>query len=334
MKRHMNEWIQSLINSDTLHALPVMTFPGLQLTGDTVKAMISDPEVQCRAMQALAERYPSVAAVTTMDLSVEAEAFGSTIRYSDDEVPTVIGQLLDGLEEAEALEIPPVGKARTGVCLEAARLAVEAITDRPVFGGLIGPYSLGGRLMDMTEIMVAMSEEPELVHTVLDKTTTFLVEYAKGYKEAGCHGIVIAEPAAGLLSPDNCHEFSSVYVKRIVDAVQDENFLVVLHNCGKTVKLVPTMLSTGAKVLHFGNAIDMADILPQIPAQVLACGNIDPAGVFKNGTPELMKERTESLLRAMKPYPNFLISSGCDIPPNTPIDQIDLFFGVLQNYND
>lgn len=329
MKRDMNAWIQSLISSGTRQALPVMTFPGLQLTGDTVRAMISDPQIQLKAMQALAERYPTVAAVTTMDLSVEAEAFGSTIRYSDDEVPTVIGQLIADMDAAQALEVPPVGKARTAVCLEAARLAVESIADRPILGGLIGPYSLSGRLMDMTEIMIAMSEEPELVHTVLEKTTAFLIEYAKAYKAAGCHGIVMAEPAAGLLSPDNCQEFSSDYVKRVVDAVQDESFLVILHNCGKTVKLVPSMLSTGAKVLHFGNAVDMKDIMPQIPQDILACGNLDPAGVFRNGTPELVRESTAALLEAMKSYPNYLISSGCDIPPNTPISQIDIFFESL-----
>ena len=44
--------------------------------------------------------------------------------------------------------------------------------------------------------------------------------------------LIIAEPAAGLLSPEQCAEFSSPYVKKVVDAVQDDNFMVILHNCG------------------------------------------------------------------------------------------------------
>ena len=53
----------------------------------------------------------------------------------------------------------------------------------------------------MTEIMILCYEEPELVETVLEKATEFLVAYAKAFKEAGANGICLAEPAAGLLSP-------------------------------------------------------------------------------------------------------------------------------------
>ena len=53
----------------------------------------------------------SAASVSMMDLSVEAEAFGCTIRFSDDEVPTVTGQLISTREEAEALGVPAVGTA-------------------------------------------------------------------------------------------------------------------------------------------------------------------------------------------------------------------------------
>lgn len=71
-----------------------------------------------------------------------------------------------------------------------------------------------------------------------------------------------------------------------MDAVQDENFLVVYHNCGNTAILtIDSILSCGAKVYHFGNAIDMAEMMPHIPADVIAMGNIDPAREFRNGTP-------------------------------------------------
>jgi len=115
-------------------------------------------------------------------------------------------------------------------------------------------------------------------------------------------------------------------MKKIVDAVQDENFSVILHNCGNTVKLVSSMLSTGAAALHFGNSIKMTDIMPQVPAETLAFGNIDPAGTFKLGTAEQVRDRVMELLHQMKGYSNFALSSGCDIPPGTPLENIDAFF--------
>lgn len=333
MKRNMSNWQDDIISSSERKALPVMTYPGLGLVGKNVRDMITDGNSQYLCIEAVSKRYPSLAAVTVMDLSVEAEAFGSTVRYSENEVPTVVGRIIDGMCSAESLKIPNVGEGRTGVYLSAAKAASQGILDRPVLGGHIGPFSLAGRLMDMTEIMIAMTEEPEIVHTVLEKCTQFLIEYAKAFKDCGSDGVIIAEPAAGLMSPAMCDEFSSAYVRRIVDAVQDESFLVVLHNCGNTVRLVDSMVSTGAKALHFGNAVKMQDILPQVPSNILAMGNIDPAGVLKNGGVIDVANRVSSLLDATRQYRNFVISSGCDIPPGTPLENVDAFFRTLAAFN-
>ncbi len=332
MKKNMYKWLQELSGSGHKSSLPLITYPGLALSGKSITDVISNGRDQYECIKALAKKYPTAATVTIMDLSVEAEAFGSTIRYSDTEVPTVIGSIIDGTESVENLKIPAVGDGRTNAYLEACRLAAEGIKDRPVFGVHIGPFSLAGRLMDMTEIMIAMMEEPELVHTVMEKCTTFLVEYAKAFKATGANGIIIAEPAAGLLSPQKCHEFSSKYVKRIVDAVQDETFIVILHNCGNTVKLIDTLLTTSAMAFHFGNAVDMTAIMPQIPKDRVAFGNVDPARIFRNGTTEDMRNTVSKLLEDMRPYSNFVISSGCDVPPGTPLENLDMFFKTFDNF--
>ena len=113
-------------------------------------------------------------------------------------------------EEADALQVPPVGAGRTGECLAGIRQVAGQVKDRPVLAGMIGPYSLAGRLLDMTEIMILCYEEPEIVETVLEKVTGFLCDYARAFKEAGADGIVMAEPAAGLLSPGLFREFRSL----------------------------------------------------------------------------------------------------------------------------
>ena len=43
---------------------------------------------------------------------------------------------------------------------------------------MIGPYSLAGRLLDMTEIMILCYEDPDMVEIVLEKATQFLIAYA------------------------------------------------------------------------------------------------------------------------------------------------------------
>ena len=333
MKRNMKKWILNISNSIDRYAMPLMTFPGLEITGKTIINITTDGEAQFKCIEALAHKYPSVGAVMTMDLSVEAQAFGSPVTLSNEEVPNVSGRIIYDRESAESLKVPEVGEGRTSAYIMAAELAARNIKDRPVFAGEIGPFSLAGRLYGMTEIMVALLLEPETAHIVLGKATEFLGNYAKAYKKAGANGIIIAEPAAGLLSPLQCEEFSSRYVKRIVDAVQDDYFMVIIHNCGDTRGLIPSLLSTGAMGFHFGNAVDLKNILPQIPWGRLALGNIDPVGVFKNGNRKDITNAVRKLLEGTAIYKNFVVSSGCDIPPGTPLGNIDAFFETLDKFN-
>lgn len=332
MKFDMKKWVHDCIDAPVKKAMPILSFPGIQLTGHTVEEMVRDGHLQAVCMEAIAKRFDTGAAFSLMDLSVEAEAFGSPIHYSSDEVPTVTAAIIHDEEEAQALKVPEVGTGRTGECVKGIREVCGRITDRPVLAGIIGPYSLAGRLLDMTEIMVLCYEEPELVETVLEKTTEFLIKYARAFKEAGANGIAIAEPAAGLLSPALIEEFSTPYVKRICDAVADDSFMILYHNCGNAVPLLDNIKEIGAGGYSFGNAIDLEDALKVMPGESIVIGNIDPAGIIRNGTPQQIKEETLSLMERCGKYPNFVVASGCDIPPNTPLENIEAFFGAVDEF--
>ena len=334
MKRNMKHWLQDYLQSPVKKAMPILSFPGVQLLEKTVDELVRDGHLQALCMKAIADRYDMGISVSLMDLSVEAEAFGAEVHYSEDDVPTMHGALITDEDQADALEVPQVGAGRTGECIKGIKEAKELITDRPVVAGIVGPYTLAGRLLDMTEIMILCYEEPEMVETVLEKATTFLIEYAKAFKAAGANGILMAEPVAGLLSPDLEEEFSSPYVKKIVDAVQDERFAVIYHNCGDNAHLMlDSITATGCAAYHFGNSMDLErDIISHLPSDTLVMGNIDPAGTLRMGTEKTVKEETLALLERCSKYPNFVMSSGCDIPPATPLENLDAFCKAVQEF--
>lgn len=332
MKQNMKQWVENYKNGTVKKAMPILSFPGAQLIGKTVEELVRDGHLQALCMQAMAKRYEMGAAVSLMDLSVEAEAFGAKVLFSEDDVPTMHGALIEDEEAAEALQIPKVGVGRTGECVKGIKEAVELITDRPVFAGIIGPYSLAGRLLDMTEIMVLCYEEPEMVETVLEKVTLFLIEYAKAFKKAGANGIMMAEPAAGLLSPNLIEEFSNPYVQRIREAVEDDNFLFIYHNCGNITPIMSSVKAIGACVYSVGNAINMEDAFVGLGDESIIIGNLDPAGVIRNATPEVVKTETLALLEKHSHRKNFVLSSGCDIPPATPLENLDAFFDAWKEF--
>lgn len=333
-KLNMKEWINEIIQKKEVVAMPIMTHPGIEMIGKTVRDAVTDGQVHYNAIQALSEKYPTAAATVIMDLTVEAEAFGAEIVFPENEVPSVVGRLLNDEEAIDKLEIPALNKGRVPQYLKANMLAAKAITDRPVFAGCIGPYSLAGRLYDMSEIMMLIYINPEAANLLLKKCSDFILRYCMALKATGVNGVVMAEPAAGLLSDEDCTQYSSVFIKEIVEKVQDDHFTVILHNCGNTGHCTRAMVATGAAAYHFGNKINMVEALKEVPADALAMGNLDPVSLFKAAAPEEMKKATLDLLEATRSYPNFVLSSGCDTPPHTPAENIDAFFAALNEFNN
>ena len=124
-----------------------------------------------------------------------------------------------------------------------------------------------------------------------------------------------------------------MYVKQIVEKVQDDNFMVVLHNCGNTGHCTEAMLEVGAMGYHFGNDAYMVEVLKQCPTNVLIMGNLNPVGDFTFQSPKGVRIVTKNLLEETKEYKNFVISTGCDTPPNVPLENIEAFYDEVKKYN-
>ena len=331
---NIKEWLAGIISQKAVTAIPVMTHPGIEANGNTVRQAVGDGRIHCDAVATLAQRYDTAAAATIMDLTTEAEAFGAEVTFSDEAVPAVAERLLKDAADIHRLQVPALSAGRVPEYLKALLMAGRTIADRPVLGGCIGPFSLAGRLYGMAEVMVLAYEQPQEAHLLLQKCTDFIEKYCKAQKLTGVGGVMMAEPAAGLLSDDDCMTFSSQYVKRIVHSVQDDSFAVVLHNCGNTGHCTRAMVATGAAAYHFGNKCSMEEVLRDVPPTALAMGNVDPVAVMKDGTPDEVRQKVGELLEATRHYPNFVLSSGCDVPPHTPIANIEAFFQALKEYNE
>jgi uroporphyrinogen decarboxylase len=323
------KFARNIVMSPKRLAIPIGVYAGLEMTGATVRAAVTDARAQADAVLALNQRFNTPVMLTAMDLSAEAETFGCEVRMYDEEIPTVIGRRVETKADVLALPDPTPGDLRTRVHLDAARLLVNEGGGIPVLGGLIGPFSLAGRLFGVSEALEATLGDPELTEILLEKVTRFLIGYAMEFKKVGAAGLIMAEPAAGLLSPRGLGRFSSPYIKRVIEAVQDEDFVVTVHNCGARLIHLPKVLESGAEIYHFGEPMDILEALAQVHGSVILSGNLDPTAVFHSGTPEDVHQKTQALLAGAADYPNFIISSGCDLPPGTPIQNLEAFYAAV-----
>ena len=319
-----------VLASATRLTLPIATYPGLSLTGASVREAVSDPQVQFEAVAALHARYQTPFVLSAMDLSAEAEAFGCTLHVSENEIPCVTGRLVTTLEQAKGLAVPQPGDRRTAVFLETVRRLKMLASQPLVFGGCIGPFSLAARLVGVSEALEMTIAEPDLMTALLEKSAAFLSAYARAFKLAGADGLIMAEPAAGLLSPRGVSTFSSSYIKGIAAAVADGQFALILHNCAARLVHLSAILETGLSSFHFGLPMDLPTALGHVAPDVVLCGNLDPTGVFCQLAPPDVGARAADLLSRTAGRPNFLLSSGCDIPIGAPLANLDAFYDVVR----
>jgi uroporphyrinogen decarboxylase len=235
-------------------------------------------------------------------------------------------------EEIDRLINPTVGDKRTSIHLQTAQNLVSRANGIPVLGGVIGPFSLAGRLFGVSEILELSLTDPNLAEQLLQKATRFLIKYVQAFRDQGVDGVIMAEPAAGLLSPRGLAKYSSAFVKEIVDKTQTDSFTILLHNCGAKIAHLPKILEAGAEIFHFGAPMDMSQAITQVGSEVILGGNLDPTAVFHSGTTAEVETQTSALMNLTSPFKNFIISSGCDIPPHTPVENLDAFYRAVREY--
>lgn len=262
---------------------------------------------------------------------MESEAFGAEIGFSGDGKPYIEKKIIITPGQAEAIKIPNTGAGRTAAYIKAVTEAGRVIKDRPVFASVTGPFAIASNLTGGAEFALICREHPKTAHNLLKKCSDFLYKYIMEYKNAGADGVIIAEPAACILPANHYENFSSCYVRDIIDKVQDESFIVIYHSGGNAAPVINPIISTGASGYIFGSQVNMPYILDLVPDDKLVFGNIDPA-LFLDGTPGAIRDKTLTVMSECCCHDNFIISSGGDIPSLSPWENIDAFFAAVNEF--
>jgi uroporphyrinogen decarboxylase len=257
-----------------------------------------------------------------MDLSVEANALGLPVRFPLGESPTVEYPMVrnqDDLHRFYKMDVLADGRVR--VFIETMKLMKRHLNT--VCGGyVVGPYTLAALMMGATETAIATIDNPALLHETLTFTTYVITRYANTLANAGADMVAILEPSAVMLSPKQYQEFSGQYTHQIILQMQA---LPILHICGDTNHLIDPMIATGAQGLSLDSLVNLKEIAARISGDVVLIGNLNPTAVTVDESPQVIYQQTTELIEQMKPYPNFILSTGCDLPPETPLVNIKAF---------
>jgi uroporphyrinogen decarboxylase len=309
--------------------VPLAGYPGARFTESTIKQNMFNAELQARSLYKLIEYTRPDAAFIMMDLSVEAGALGLPVRFPLTESATVEWHPVKAISDLEQYKVvDPLYDGRVWVFLETLRLLKQKIK-LPLGAYVSGPFTLAGLMMGANAIALATIDIPDVVKATVNFCEKVVIDYAKSLQAAGADMICILDPTAMMLSPRAYWEFSG---KSIQNLVRHLDTRTILHICGNTEHLAKLMSQTGAHALSLDSLVDLPKVAKMIPDDVVLIGNVDPVGTMLQGDRQKVRRDTTALMETMRPFDNFIVSTGCDLPTETPLENILEFVETAKSF--
>lgn len=322
--------IDTIKTKSRVLAAPLTGYPTVEYIGATVEDGVKSAEIQTRALRAYYKDTQPDVLYPFMDLSVEAEALGLPVRFKEGDGPDVTEHPLGSVEDLEQFSIPKVPEAgRYSVYIDTIR-RLKAETDALVGGYVASPFSLAGLMMSAEKLAMNTMLEPDFCHATLQFTTKVTLSYAKAQQDAGADFIVLLEPTASLLSPELYEQFVGFYVQQITEALEVP---VVLHVCGQTTNLIPSFVKNDVQGLSLDSDVHLSEVYDKIPEDVVVIGNISPVDVMFNQGAEGVYNSTKEMVEELGTRKNYVASTGCDVPPGTPRENLSAFVRAVRDFN-
>lgn len=267
-----------------------------------------------------------------------AQACGVEVVYRDNAAPAAHIPVLKRLEDVDQLEVPdPYTAFPMCEIIKATRILSREIGDEAwiVARADQGPMDLAAQLLGIQELMlaIALGEQPELIHKLLDFSRQVATRYAFALIEAGGHSTSIGEPIAGpdLISPHHYLQYPFIHEKRMVDELKQAGIILANHICGNTIPIIDDFIATGAQILEIDHKTDMQKAKDAARHKTCLLGPLNTS-LLLEGTPQEVEDACREAIKIMAPDSGFILGPGCALDPNVPADNIHALVESAKKY--
>ncbi len=300
-------------------------------TGIPASEIMRDGEKIAQAQMYVARRFKIPFVISIIDLNVVGEAFGSKLTYLPDVIPVHEQAAINGLDGIDELESrDPHRDGRMPEVIKASKMFGQKFNAEGEFsfGGCEGPITAAGSVWGVENLMRNMIKNPDLVHKVLSACTDTIIDFCNAQMDAGVLGLGLAEPTASstCISPQFFKEFAVPYLKKITRKVNCPAFL--LHVCGESQDLVKFVSKITNILIYSVDQVDISVAKETIGKKFLCMlGNVS-TGLMRRGTPAEVEAATKACIQEAASGGKFILSTGCDIAPGTPPENIETLMRI------
>ena len=333
------ERVLRLFRREPIDCIPVfsgmgnITIHGLEKYGWRFPEVHTDARKMASMAASTFQLFGFECAVVPFDMGVEAEVLGSKVNYYAHQAeilyPTIIEHPAEKVEDLE-VKVPSdlAHSGRIPLVTEALRILKREIGDQVAIGSyVLGPYTLAGQLVDLSNLAKAAFKKPATVSNLLGKLAEAIIQIISIYKAAGADYISVREMGAGpdILSPRIFESLVMPHLKRIFDEIELPH---VLHICGDTNDIVDRMALCGAGAISVEKKNNVAETRKKLGPDALIFGDLDAYGVLVQRKPDdierAVKEAIDRGVNAVWP--------GCDIWPTVPKENMEALMNAAKKY--
>lgn len=262
----------------------------------------------------------------------ETSAFGAKLTFPDEAVPRCMEILVRSLEDIAQLKNPNVYvKERTMDRIKGAEaLRKQLGPDVPVIGWIEGPLAESCDLAGVNEVLLKIFMEPDFVKRLIDKIMPTAKDFAKAQVEAGCDIIGVGDAICSQIDVENYREFVKEKHRELFEYIQSLGAKVKLHICGNITHLLEDIGEVKPDIVDIDWMVNMDHAAERLGTDIIRCGNLDPVSVIQDFSVEEIRNETELLCRKEEDRP-FILSGGCEITVNTPVEHLKAMRTTSQN---
>ena len=313
------------LKHEPVAGIPWVPFAGVhagKLKGFSAKEVLTDSDKLFESLLEANRLYDPDGQPVLFDLQVEAEILGCDLAWAEDAPPSVASHPLSSHKTIPE-KLPNPGDGRLPMILQVMRQLKEAVGNHTALYGLVtGPFTLASHLRG-TDIFLDTMDDPDYLKQLMAYTSRVAQHMAALYLEAGMDVIAIVDPVTSQVSPRTFTAFLAEPFSQVFDAIREKGAFSSFFVCGDATKNIEVMCQTNPDCIAVDENIDMVAVKPITDQyNIVLEGNIPLTTRMLLGTQQDNMKYIVDLLDKLSNHHNLIVSPGCDMPYDTPVENV------------
>ncbi len=311
---------------------------GYRVLGFSREQLRTDPRKSAAgAIRSWEIVHPDIVSVGAVSLPM-AQAAGNECDFNEEGALYAKRRILEEKSNLAGMSIPdPRRDDPLPFTLEVCERVGAALKKEAAVTGVVSlPWTVAIQMRGMERLIFDTFDDPDFVHAVMrfctDYTKVLGDEVVKAIGEGGV-GLSATDPSSGcsVISPRLYREFVRPYHQEIVNHFKEAKTRITFHICGNLDPIMEDVVSTGVDGISIDQMSSLKKMFQTSQGRAVVVGNVPPL-LFANGTKEDIEAAVRECMQIADGESGYVLSSGCAVPPGTPLENIMAFMEAADKY--